>query len=249
MTTRIWIGGGNNKASNPKDWSPTGAPQPGDSLLITGSPNAMPPNGTINIAGNDLAGDTLTAGSIPTHSIVTINLSHDATLNLETLVQGIIVIPQSTTINITGDATLTGDTLAAYNTQTINIGHGTLTLDNLSTTGPAVGQSVVINSSGGALKLQGNANEDVNSTIAVNAPVKGTGMFLDGGSLTFSDSVARGITTDLTSGMSFLQVDEPKHFLGLVDLTGGQIDLNGLLQLQTATPSRTTCSKSSLESP
>ncbi len=249
MTTRIWIGGGNNKASNPKDWSPTGAPQPGDSLLITGSPNAMPPNGTINIAGNDLAGDTLTAGSIPTHSIVTINLSHDATLNLETLVQGIIVIPQSTTINITGDATLTGDTLAPYNTQTINIGHGTLTLDNLSTTGPAVGQSVVINSSGGALKLQGNTNEDANSTIAINAPVKGTGMFLDGGSLTFSDSVARGITTDLTSGMSFLQVDEPKHFLGLVDLTGGQIDLNGLLQLQTATPSRTTCSKSSLESP
>jgi hypothetical protein len=66
MTTRIWIGGGNNKASNPKDWSPTGVPRLGDNLFIAGSTGAMPPNGTINVVGNDLAGDTLTAGSIPT---------------------------------------------------------------------------------------------------------------------------------------------------------------------------------------
>jgi hypothetical protein len=51
-TTRTWIGGGNNKAANPNDWSPTGDPQVGDSLMMT--------HGTMNVSGNGLAGDTLT---------------------------------------------------------------------------------------------------------------------------------------------------------------------------------------------
>jgi hypothetical protein len=49
MTTRTWIGGGNNQASNAKDWSPNGAPQSSETLLVS--------NGTINVNGNDLAGD------------------------------------------------------------------------------------------------------------------------------------------------------------------------------------------------
>jgi hypothetical protein len=51
-TQRTWIGCGNNEASNPNDWSPTGAPQPGNSLNMSA--------GTINISGDALAGDTLT---------------------------------------------------------------------------------------------------------------------------------------------------------------------------------------------
>ena len=34
MTDRTWLGGGNNNARNPNDWSPTGAPQPGDILSM-----------------------------------------------------------------------------------------------------------------------------------------------------------------------------------------------------------------------
>lgn len=52
MTTRTWIGGGSNLAVDPSQWSPTGAPQAGDTLVMTG--------GTINITDDDLAGDTLT---------------------------------------------------------------------------------------------------------------------------------------------------------------------------------------------
>lgn len=71
-----WIGGGNNKASNPKDWSPTGAPQPGDSLTIAA--------GTMNIAGSDLAGDYLSlslGGPFPYRGPITLNLTKDAVLN------------------------------------------------------------------------------------------------------------------------------------------------------------------------
>jgi hypothetical protein len=51
MTNRTWVGGGNNQASNPSDWSPTGAPQPGDTLIIS--------SGTMDVSGKALAGDTL----------------------------------------------------------------------------------------------------------------------------------------------------------------------------------------------
>jgi hypothetical protein len=39
MTTRRWNGGGNDRASNPDNWLPTGAPQPGDSLWMNGGSN------------------------------------------------------------------------------------------------------------------------------------------------------------------------------------------------------------------
>ena len=64
-TTLTWVGGGSNKASNPKDWAnpngSPGVPQPGDTLLVpTGDQQVF---STINISGNDLAGDTLSFGS------------------------------------------------------------------------------------------------------------------------------------------------------------------------------------------
>lgn len=47
MATRTWIGGGNNKANNPKDWSPTGLPLPQEQLLM--------PGGTIRVEGDQLS--------------------------------------------------------------------------------------------------------------------------------------------------------------------------------------------------
>ena len=234
MTDRTWIGGGNNQASNPADWSPTGVPQPGDTLFILGSYNANPPNGTINISGNDLAGDTLIAGSVTTHSIVTINLSHRATLNLSTLQQGVVVIPQSTTINVNGDATLIGDTLNGYdNTQTINIGNGTL---NVSAIDVMDTSTTTINRSGdGKLKLRGTVSDDSTSTIAVNVPVTGSGTFGDGGSMTFSNSVGAGITVEFSSASSMLTLDRPKQFHGTATLDNGEIDLNGLVKADSYT--------------
>jgi hypothetical protein len=45
------LAGGNDKASNPNDWSPTGAPQPGDILTMS--------SGTMYVRDDNLAGNTL----------------------------------------------------------------------------------------------------------------------------------------------------------------------------------------------
>jgi hypothetical protein len=73
MATLTWVGGGGNKASNPQDWSPTGAPQSGDTLQV------VPPGScTMNVRGDALAGD---APQVSTS--VTLNLSHDAAVTAD----------------------------------------------------------------------------------------------------------------------------------------------------------------------
>lgn len=62
MTLRIWQGDTNHQASEPTNWSPDGAPQSGDALLMT--------TGVMHIGSQDLAGDTLTVNlgaAIPTN--------------------------------------------------------------------------------------------------------------------------------------------------------------------------------------
>ncbi|HQT78072.1 MAG: hypothetical protein B7Z80_12505 [Rhodospirillales bacterium 20-64-7] len=71
-TTLTWLGGGDNLASDPNDWSPTGTPAPGDTLLLN--------TGTINLVGDILAGSTV---SVDNHQAdVGINVTGNATLNL-----------------------------------------------------------------------------------------------------------------------------------------------------------------------
>lgn len=66
-----WIGGGDNLASNPADWSPAVAPEAGYTLSMG--------SGTMTVSGNDLAGDTLFITSNATASIDT---SGPTTLNI-----------------------------------------------------------------------------------------------------------------------------------------------------------------------
>lgn len=58
MTYRTWVGGGDNSARNPNDWSPTGSPQPGDMLHVSGTAPVM------YVRGEELAGDTLYAANV-----------------------------------------------------------------------------------------------------------------------------------------------------------------------------------------
>lgn len=52
MSTNTWVGGGNNNANNSKVRPLNAVPQPGDTVYITGSLNAVPPHGATNVAGN-----------------------------------------------------------------------------------------------------------------------------------------------------------------------------------------------------
>jgi hypothetical protein len=149
MTTRTWIGGGNNEASNPRDWSPAGAPQPGDSLSLD--------TGTLGISGNALAGDTLTIGGGAT---VDIDTNHAAILKLATQEPGAhinIRVASGSTLTLTADfgsysyLNVSGGRLAFIGTSTFGafstvlsdtlVGSGTLDLNG----GDASGESMEIN--------------------------------------------------------------------------------------------------------
>lgn len=72
---RTWVGSDNDDASNGDNWSPTGAPHPGDILEIAG---ATP----ITVMGQALAGDTV---SVARGETANINLIRGASLNLDTM--------------------------------------------------------------------------------------------------------------------------------------------------------------------
>ena len=93
-TTRYWIGGRGNQANNPNDWTPKGKPQAGDTLIAN-----TPTPGTMNVTGNDLAGNTLVVrGSL------TINTSDNAVATVGDQAQALY---QFTDIHVAGTDTLT----------------------------------------------------------------------------------------------------------------------------------------------
>jgi hypothetical protein len=240
MAIITWIGGGNDKASNAKDWSPAHVPLPegvdGADILGTGAGD------TIKIAGTDLAGVPVDVGSATAASHVTIDLSKDAVLGLNGIVQGDF-FPQTITINVDGTDTV-GEGINAPEIETINLaGNGTLNLDFTSGTG-----SAIVVSGHGTVNADGGDNIDPGSAVTINAPVTGTGNFRLTGSLEVSghatlalnDSVAAGISVNIggpagtipSINPGTLLLNEPMKFLGSVDfgagVGGGEIDLAGL---------------------
>jgi hypothetical protein len=101
MVARAWIGGGNNQASNPKDWSPTGVPQVGDTLFVMEGAATY----TMNVSGDDLVGDTLTVERAEPPYALTANLSHHAIMNVEVGYggTGTFNLSQGSTLNLRAD--------------------------------------------------------------------------------------------------------------------------------------------------
>jgi hypothetical protein len=197
VAARTWIGGASNNAANPNDWSPSGAPQPGDSLTIG--------SGTIDISGNDLAGDTL-AVSPGTASgpfeVADIAATASATLDLSVLLgtANVSVAPDSVlTINAhvnAGYLNASGGTLRFIGTSTFDA-YKTVLSD--SVTGP------------GTLDLYG-----------ANA----TGSFME-----VKGAVGPGPTFNISSngaGDAGLQIDHPGTFLGDIQLQSGFAAFMGL---------------------
>src|SRR5258708_1061970 len=93
MVNHTWLGGGNNNASNAKDWSPTGAPQPGETALIS--------QGTIKIANSDLHADNLEV-----FGNSQIDLTNDAVM------PSIIVFTGQASVSVHGSDTFRLETLS-----------------------------------------------------------------------------------------------------------------------------------------
>jgi hypothetical protein len=200
---RTWIGGGDNQASNPNDWSPAGAPQPGDAL-------DMPTGSTMNIIGNALAGDSLHIGDsvLGGQSPAVFDVSGRASFNLDVNFPPYGV--SSTTVNLADHSEWIGGFSSAFvpafvsggrfsnTSSTIDGGHATIT-------------SAVI----------GHGSFTVSTAQSAS------------GVLEFAGSVSRHQAVHITGGdpsrgsTATAVIDHPDEFHGSVTLAG-ELDLQGL---------------------
>lgn len=212
---RVWVGGGNNNARNPNDWSPAGVPSRGDALSMT--------SGTMNIRGNALAGDTLTLPSA--------SQPYTATINLIRAVASITAQPLVNTIDINVSGGTSRLSLNAFR-DTVNIQvapHGTLVMNDtvsLST----------LNVSGGTISFIGENvfaafktvfNDRLTGTATINeAGGNASGEFME-----INGAVGRGLTFNLSSigpRDVGLQIDHPNEFHGTINTMDGFVAFMGL---------------------
>jgi hypothetical protein len=193
VATLTWVGGGNNRANNPNDWSPNSAPEPGDSLAIAG--------GIMNIVGSDLAGDTLSlslGGPFPYLGPITLNLSHHAVLT-ETLDpygtgKDVTFNLSNSTLNLLADGSVFGSinpviNLSGADTFDFSVGAGSGGTINLSPNSTWTGDiyvhalgnhdyggNVTVNGASNA-SFRNQASEIDSGHTTINANVVGIGSF------------------------------------------------------------------------
>lgn len=227
-TTRTWIGGGNNQASNPRDWSPPGTPIPGDVLIMTG--------GTMDISNDDLAGDGLQISGG-----ATINMANDAALSSAQ-------VTGAAQFNIRGIDQLYVFTFDPSDSITVDLAKNAQWVGGFNT------GSVVID--GGAHSFfynvgfpapSGPGVSIVSGDATIDTDVTGTVIFLmysSSSNLTLMKSVGSGQTISfaaasegVTVGGGHVVVEKPASFQGSVffQSTAGELDLIGLAKADSYT--------------
>lgn len=229
MTTRVWIGGATNDAYQGSDWSPSGTPQPGDALYMY--------SGALNMAGGDLAGDTLNVGTQTSYSSsppAVVNLSGGATLTA--VVGTASFTDQAITFNASGadHLNLTIDSnYYATMTTTVNIAASSR-LTGTFAVGGHNGELTINGAGASAFDNDGASSVGDNSIATINADVLGAGSFSVGSdaSLNFLQSVSHGESVNL-SGSDTLGISDPQAFLGQVNVTSPSapfaVDLAGIV--------------------
>ncbi len=210
-STLTWIGGGNDDASNPKDWSPTGSPRLGHTLLIDNG-------GTINITGHALAGNVLSIEPSSTGLEPTLNLD-DAKIAL-----GMVNQPPEfsdpapyITLNVAGGSdSVTAPASNPIDNTMINLqGNAHLLLSGgmyfISASGGA--HSELIND--GRLELARGIQSGTIDTNLTGTGVVSTAYLLTL-SLTIDGSVGAGQTVDVMAENT-LVLDKPLAFAGTVN--------------------------------
>jgi hypothetical protein len=262
MIARTWIGGENNQASNPNDWSPTGVPQKGDTLGLN-VPTFTPL--TINVSANDLAGDTFVIFGIGSEPPVTANLSHNAVMNVRIDYRGNTttfnlsqnsrlklqtVYGSPATVNLSGSDTLI---LNGSGAPQINLSSGarwTGTFDTVSL-GMRSGADSVFNNNGASYTRSGGAIG--HGPVAMTADVTGTGSFDIGGSVSMGFQVRMEFVKSVGSHQTItnrglVRIDEPSQFSAKITLDApkpselpfgtplaAEIDLMGLARADSYT--------------
>ncbi len=238
-SVRTWIVNG-GELRDRGNWSPTGGPNPGDTLNMS--------TGVASMNGGILP-DALNLYATPS-AAPTVNLSNGATLSVNATVAS-TSNSQPATINVTGSATLY---LHVNDAPPGNV--GTLVEHLYEFTGEngnfTLGSGITFHMDG-ALNDTGNGFGDSytnhgvntqtgNSTAVIDTNVLGTGSWNIGfggtaAGVQFDGSVAAGQTVN--SNGSFVTIAHPGEFAGKVDFTtsadGGQgrLQLSGLLNVSS----------------
>jgi hypothetical protein len=231
MATRTWIGGGNNEANNPNDWSPTGLPIPGETLTAT--------HGIIKIQGNELTGPgTLGSSVLQLQGDVSVNLSKEANVMPISVLQGVADINikdnaqfmlstngGSAVVDLANKSEWIGNFSAFTGSIVINGDHHAEFITNSSPSGATEVSNgapahVIINADIG----QGSSEIDATAgaTVEVGGSVASGQIFQANA---FSSEFGPALSTP-----GILKIDYPDLFAGIVNLGIGEIDLIGLRQ-------------------
>jgi hypothetical protein len=224
MAALTWIGGGNNKASNPQDWSPTGAPVPGDTLQVAGSGNIY----TINVRGDALAGNLVRISD----ASVTMNLSHDAAVNASFGNAVEAPLPNTATFNLgRGVSDLNLSASLEPESLSVNLARDAIWVGTFNLV--MAGARLVTTAGEHALFINDGASSTIKDIGAVLAmPVAGTGSIAVAQSdLEFQSSVGANQSVSVYSDApySVITIDHPKEYHASTSIgTGGELDLVGL---------------------
>jgi hypothetical protein len=240
MVARTWTGSVSNDASNPNNWSPMGAPQPGDTLTDTIS------GSTIDIRDKALAGTTLLVTRNPEiTATATLNLSHFARVDLSVPPQ-VQVVANASGVD-TLNATVTGARGAVPpGALTVNLDHAVLfggfDITLASETIASGNRPALFINNGTDMVSGGGARIDVNvlgnGTFNVGAGF--LGVLSVPSSISFGGFVSGGETVSVTGSpnvrpfppaISTVTIEQPREFFAKVDLHGFSLaDLVGLAQ-------------------
>jgi hypothetical protein len=251
------VGGGDNLASNPGDWidpvsrlPQAGPAKPGDTLVFNinmGSPQTA----SMNIAGNDLAGDPLSIGF---DSNFTANLSHQAVVTAGVnFGRATFNVTDRSSLSVTGFHAAVTVNLSQNSTAHINPAYGPMTV-NVSGNDRI---SMVPSGGAGGATINLNPGASLTGTLASDVQVHGAAgsTFVNSGNSVFSipsvlDTDVSGIGT-MTVGASpvpnleftksvgaqqsvldggVVKIDRPDQFSASISLTSASsaIDLMSL---------------------
>jgi len=231
----VWLGGGNNHASNSKLWS-NGVPVAGESLSVETGTNSPGPF-TMNVSGNDLAGDIVSVAAIltanlSTHAVMAANVTGGqtaATLNLSggDTVSVNAGFGGSATVNMVGNNTATIGANRA--SATVNLASGAIFTGTIL--GGYAGH-VTVNGGGMCSSFNNNGNSEADApggSETVNVAVIGKGIFaVDGGNISFLKAVGPNQSVNMEYGS--IAIYDPADFHASVTLSGGlaQISLSNM---------------------
>ncbi len=244
---RTWVGVASHDAGDPANWSPYGAPEPRDTLLL-------PSGSTIDIRGQDLQGDPLTlATEYGNTASTTLNLSNQADVTLQNgaatagAAIAVVNVTGCDTLDLISALTNASPFLAPPLSVTVNLTSGaeldgTFDLD--------YGASLTVASEGPAMFINSGTDFILGSRVTIDAGVYGCGWFRvteggitptssSGGHLAFGSFVSKDQVIDVTGGVagtfppsvrtSEVDIADAHAFHGTLDLHDYSLaDLAGL---------------------